>query len=419
MNERLLVALALALSGCGSSDPATRSGRLVGGTGPLPGAIEGMRYRAGDHSGYTDAQGRFSYQDGDRVSFSLGAITFQPVTARALVSPFQLANGSGCAVGDALTRVLQLLQSVDQDDDPDNGIQLPELGPATNPIGLDDIDAAVHSVRADATVVAPDVALDRFIRQIDGEEWGDEPGDTFGIVDSVHRSQGIATDGKSWFFSSKNHLERTDQAFVVQAENVTPIPKEIADLGGNHIGDIDVNGGLLYAPIEDGTAFLHPYIVTYRADTLEWTGDSWLLPQELLTKGVPWVAVDGPRKLLYTAEWDPTERINVFDLASDLALVKTLELSSPIGRIQGAKVFGGQLYASSDDDAKTMYEIDLDTGTVMTLFTLGTTGSEAEGLALVSAGGGATMRILDVVLPSVQLFNRRRTRDPLRDSICP
>ncbi len=417
------LAVGLCVCACGSS-PGTHTGRLVGGTGALPGAIQGMHYRAGDHAGFTDADGRFSYSDGDRVTFSVGALEFEPVAARALVSPFQLANGSGCAVGDALKSALVIVQSLDTDDNPDNGIQLPEAAPADAPtrvatLAAADLDAAIHGVRADASVVASDVALDRFIRQIDSEEWTEDTGDTFEIVDSVHRSQGAATDGKSWFFSSTNHLERTDLAFAVQVDNVQPVPKAIADLGGNHIGDIDVADGLLYAPIEDGPAYLHPTIVTYDAATLEPTGASYPISTDLLTQGVPWVAVDAPRRRVYTAEWDPTERLDVFDLDSDLALVKTIELSSPIARIQGAKVFGGELYASRDDDAKTIYKIDLDTGTVITLFTLDTTGSEVEGLALLPGSDGARMHILDVIIPNVQFLQRRRTRDPLRDAICP
>lgn len=416
-------AVALIVCACGSS-PGTHTGKLVGGTGPLPGAIQGMHYRAGDHSGFTGADGRFTYGDGDSVVFSVGALEFEPVKGRALVSPFQLAAGSGCAVDDALSRTLQTLQSLDTDDNPDNGVQLPESAPTGTAtrvatLGAGDVEAAIHGVRADATLVAPDVALDRFIRQVDSEEWGEEPTDTFAIIDSVHRAQGVATDGTSWFFSSTNHLERTNQAFEVQVDNSQPIPKVIADLGGDHIGDIDVNGGLLYAPIEDGPAYQHPTIVTYDADTLQPTGDTYPISTDLLTKGVPWVAVDGPRKRVYVAEWDPTEVIDVLDLANNLAFVTSIKLSSLIGRIQGAKVFDGQMYASRDDDQKTIYKIDLDSGTVMTLFTLGTTGSELEGLALIDATDGARMRIEDMILPNIQLFQRRRTRDPLRDAICP
>jgi hypothetical protein len=415
----------LALVGCSSaSSDDVQQGALVGGTGPLPGAIAGMHYRAGSSSGYTDEAGHFRYKDGDTVTFSLGSLEFSPVRAAHLVSPFQLAGNLDCAANDALVHVLQILQSLDQNSNLDDGIQLPEL-PVADPsqkvseLATGDLLQAIQEQSAGATLVDPTEALDRFIRQIDDEAWEPRDGTTFQLPDAVYRGQGVATDGKSWFFSSANHLQRTNRAFVAQANNAAPIPSDIAQQGGNHIGDIDVNGGLLYAPIEDGTAYLHPYIVTYDAQSLEPTGKSYLLPQALLTEGVPWVAVDGPRQRVYTAEWNPTERINIFDLANDLALVGTLELGTPIGRIQGAKVFGGEMYASSDDQDKSIYKIDLDTGTVMTLFTLGTPTSEVEGLALIHQSDGVHVHIENVVIPAVEFADYLRTRAPLRDAVCP
>jgi hypothetical protein len=409
-----------------SSDPGsqTRTGAVVGGTGPLPGAISGLRYTTGGHEGYTDEDGRFTYEAGDTVQFAFGPIAFQPVVGRARVSPFQLANGEGCAVGAPLTTVLQLLQSADSDANLDSGIQLAEL-PASEPvrnaveIQPGELDSVLGALVPGVSVVAPEVALDRFIRQIDDEEWAAEEGDTFSLPDAVYRGQGVATDGKSWFFSSTNHLQRTNRSFTAQVDNAVPIPQDIAKLGGNHIGDIDVNGGLLYAPIENGPDYTSSYIVTYDAQTLVPTGNRYLLPQPLLTKGVPWVAVDGPRQRVYAAEWEPTERIQIFDLANDLASVGALELDTVIGRIQGAKVLDGNLYASSDDDDKTIYEIDLDTGTVMKRFALGTPGTEVEGLAPMREADGAHLRVLNVQIPKVAFADYRRVRDPLRISICP
>jgi hypothetical protein len=422
----LALALASVLWGCSSSsaEDETHTGALVGGTGPLPGFIVGLHYRAGSHSGFTDDSGTFRYQAGDSVVFSLGDLQFEPAKGRGKLSPFQLANGAGCAVGASLTTVLQLLESADEDGDPTNGIRLPEITASGAPrqvsaLAPGELDAALQAVRPGASLVAPDVALDRFIRQVDDEAWTEGTGDTFEFPDVVKRGQGVATDGESWFFSSTNHLQRTDPSFEAVVDNAVPLPKNIAQLGGNHIGDIDVFDGRLYAPIEDGPDYQNPYIVTYDSTTLEPTGDQFLLPQALLTEGVPWVAVDGPRRRVYAAEWDPTERIEMFDLDNGLAHLSALELDTPIGRIQGAKVFGGAMYASSDNDDKSIYKIDLDTGTVIKLFALGTANSEVEGLAPVQQADGAHLRILNVVIPTVVFSNYQRTRDPLRDAICP
>ncbi|MBI3786542.1 MAG: hypothetical protein HY270_24395 [Deltaproteobacteria bacterium] len=425
----ILVGMAVMLAACGSdhedAPPSApeATGVLVGGTGPLPGTISGIRYVAGDLQGFTDSQGRFQYRLGQKVVFSIGDLQFQPVDGAALVSPFQLANGSGCATGVALDRVLQVLLSLDADGNSDNGLAFAEVVSHSPPRAVDalspaEIDAAVQAARPGAATVGADAARDRFIRQVDDEAWARDSVTDFPFFDGVLRSQGIATDGSHWYFSARVYLERTTLDYKVEVGNDVPIPDMVARAGGNHIGDIDVDQGLLYVAIEDGPAFLHPYIVTFDTTTLQPTGKTYLLPQELHTKGVPWVAVDGPRHAVYTAEWSPTQRLNVFDRDHELAFVKTIELTPAIGRVQGAKVFGGALYASSDNDAKTTYKIDLDTGTVIRLFTLDTPTSEAEGLALTADANGVYAHVLNITLPKFQLEHWKRTRTPLRDQLC-
>src|SRR5205823_4840123 len=94
------------------------------------------------------------------------------------------------------------------------------------------------------------------------------------------------------------------------------IPADLAALGDKHIGDIDYWNGTLYAPLEDSHVWLQPHIALFDPATLTGTGQSYALPTTLLTDGVPWVAVDGPRGNLYAAVWDPTLAIFVFDLAT-------------------------------------------------------------------------------------------------------
>ncbi|MBK7580566.1 MAG: hypothetical protein IPI67_10215 [Myxococcales bacterium] len=419
-----VVGLSFVVLGCTSApEDDERTGSLVGGLGPLPGAIRGMHYETAGHVGTTDAEGRFRYRTGQSVRFSVGALGFQPVTGAARVSPFQLANGQSCDVGAPLLRVLQAVFSLDEDDDLDNGVSLPDVPKAENLTVVGELDepaleASLQVLRPSAKLMDSALALERFIRQVNDEAWEGENSPTFFFPDSVYRGQGTATDGKRWFFSSANHLQRTNSAFEAEVDNFAPIPTDIFKLGGKHIGDIDVHEGLLYASIEDKPDFLHPFVVTYDLETLEPTGPGRLLPEELQLQGVPWVCVDGPRQRLYSADWDPTDHINVYDLAN-LALVKALPLEPPIGRIQGAKVFRGQLYAASDNDDKSIYKIDLDTGIVMKLLGLDTPKSEAEGLALTEDADGAHLHVLNVVIPNVDFVTFLRTRAPLRDDVCP
>ena len=415
----------LALAGCGSDTAGSdlRDGVLIGGSGAIPAAIQGMHYQSGDQSGFTNASGTFRYHEGDSVQFSLGALQFEAVPGAPAASPYQLASGGSCRADDRLTIVLQILQSCDAHGTLDDGLQLPEVAvPAefnlVRSIAATDLAATITATCSGAAVVPATEALDRFIRLMNDETWAEAPSDEFLLPALVSRTQGTATDGVSWYFSSANRLERTNGAFEAQADNLQPIPKDVRTAGGNHIGDVDVHGGLLYGPIEDGPDYLHAVIVTYDAATLEPTGNVYPLPHEQQTQGVPWVAVDGPRQVVYSAEWDPVDRINVYDLADPSKALRTIVLSEPLGRIQGAKVYGGVMYAARDDDEKSVWKIDLDTGIVMRLLAFGTTDSELEGIALIGSSDAAQMRVLNIVLPAVTFEKRVRTRQPLRDLVC-
>jgi len=236
------------------------------------------------------------------------------------------------------------------------------------------------------------------------------------------RSQGVTSDGQGWIFSWQGGLERTDDSYLENA--IGTWPPELAvqpqfnqdgtnHFGGNHIGDIDVHNGIVYAPFEDGgqnigvtdlndPEYQHPYIALYDAKTLLYTGVSYAMPLELHAAGVPWVAVNHATKEVYTAEWDmPHDRINVFDLQMHLRRLLDLHYPASLGagfhlsRIQGAKVFGNSLYATRDDSRKSVFKIDLATGDVTKLFSLDPgIPSEMEGIAIRPTSDGALLHLL-------------------------
>jgi hypothetical protein len=214
---------------------------------------------------------------------------------------------------------------------------------------------------------------------------------------ALERSQGATTDGAVWYFSWQYGLSKVSlDGRTVLARNAPAIPATLAAQGDDHIGDIDYANGRLYAPIEDSNGYQHPYVAVYDPATLTYTGTAYPLPLSLSVGGVPWVAVDPARGYAYTAEWDPTSVLNVFNL-SDFSLVRTVPLSQTVGRIQGAKVYQGQLYASADNATKSIYRIDPASGTVATVYDRNLpSGSEAEGLAVLPTGDGAVLHALDV-----------------------
>jgi hypothetical protein len=253
------------------------------------------------------------------------------------------------------------------------------------------------------------------------ETWTKVSQDEF-RAQGLPRSQGVTSDGDGWLFSWQGGVSRTNDAYVEQA--VAPIPADLAvqpqfnqdgtnHFGGNHIGDVDVHDGILYAPVEDGgqdagvttlndPEYQRPYVALYDAKTLLYTGAHYAMPLELHAAGIPWIAVNHATSEVYTAEWDmPHDRINVFDLHMnflrfvDLTYDPALGAGFRLSRIQGAKVFGNALYATRDDAGKSVFKIDLTTGAVRKLFSLNPgIPSELEGLSIRPTPDGALLHLL-------------------------
>ncbi len=214
---------------------------------------------------------------------------------------------------------------------------------------------------------------------------------TYVLYDYQITSQGVTNDGEYFYFSGNKNLGKADmesgEIFLI---NTDPIPEELKDKGCNHIGGLSYYNGYIYAALEDGPDYLNSFIVLYDAATLEFSGTYYALPHELHLEGVPWCAVDVERNYLYTAEWTNATVLNVFSL-DDMSLVKTVPLSEPIDRIQGAEMFDGKLYMSCDEenDMKRVFTLDVETGKVEVCFTRNIgKGFEAEGLTVYADENG-------------------------------
>jgi outer membrane protein assembly factor BamB len=241
-----------------------------------------------------------------------------------------------------------------------------------------------------------------------GKTWQQDSVERLSGQTALERSQGVATDGNSWFFSWQQGLSRANLDGTVAARNPMAIPPELAAQGSNHIGDLDYHDGRLYVAIEDD-GYKRPTIAVFDADTLTYTGISQVVPTTMQTH-IPWVAIDAERGLVYSSDFDPVSTINVFSL-SDLRPLRTVSLNQTIGHVQGAKVYEGALYASTDDETKSVYRIDPTTGAVSTELKRNElpTGTEGEGLAFLPTAGGAVMHIIDVA-PNLRAVNVRHYR---------
>ncbi len=188
-------------------------------------------------------------------------------------------------------------------------------------------------------------------------------------VDFIHPDfyQGLATDGKRWFFSHRYSLYATEISDYWETlyEKKDAIPRELKAKGYDHIGDIEVYKGKIYAPLED-KLYTKPLIAIYSADTLEYLGSIGPLSQ----RHIPWCTVDPNSETILTSEFNDVNEIYVYDMAGNF--INKIKLSRKIDRVQGGKILGRYLYLTADDGGDTIYKVDVETGEVETLLKIGT-----------------------------------------------
>ncbi len=412
------------------SDGGLLHGALVGGGGAWPGTISGVRWESAAGSGSTDDAGTFAYLAGGTVTFSVADVELGTTRGAPMVAPWQWLD-AGCAGGPTFDKALTLVLSLDDDADPTTGTHLPAftLNTPRTPIAamsMADVAAKVAALIPGRTALTAAQANDRYARQVDDETWAElAQKETFGATVAIYRGQGCASDGAHWYFSGAvltGTVEKTAPDFTSQGNVSIPLTQYLTDKS-DHIGDIDVWNGHVYAPLEDGkNGYKNPRVALIDTATMQF-GAVTAVPWALQTAGVPWVAVDAPRGYLYMAEWGSTTQLNRFRL-TDLTYVDSLPLQLPpgttLGRIQGAKVSEGALYFATDEATKSIGKINLETGTVLRLFAI-TGGGEQEGLCFQPRPDGSTLHTLNITTSSVssELRHHQRVRAPLRRQLCP
>ncbi|GAA1983706.1 hypothetical protein [Catenulispora subtropica] len=237
---------------------------------------------------------------------------------------------------------------------------------------------------------------------------------TWTALTALARGQGVSTDGTYYYFSGTDSLDK------VTVSNLSDVKTQFGAIpavlgttyGSDHIGDNDTADGYVIAPIEDGSNYQHPLLALFNASDLSYTGRYVQLPLDLMPGGVPWVAVDATAGLVYTAPWNQdsasgSDHLVVYSLSDLLTLpagaalppLRTVKLSQPLSRIQGAKIWRGQLWASADISGnKSVWTIDPATGTTTWQFAQDVQpNDEVEGLVALDRGpSGGQLHILNV-----------------------
>lgn len=159
-----LLAGATAITGCGGSSGSSSAGTATGQV--VDSAVSGLSYRCAGKTGQTDASGYYSCRSGSTVTFYLGDVELGSVTARDgdTVTPRELVGAADAS------NLAMVLLALDEDGDPDNGIQLPEdvdISFAGQSIDFSDdglfvdegiVDNLIELIKGDSEADLPDLA---------------------------------------------------------------------------------------------------------------------------------------------------------------------------------------------------------------------------------------------------------------------
>lgn len=176
----------------------------------------------------------------------------------------------------------------------------------------------------------------------------------------VFYSQGIARVADGWIFSASGGLWRTDDKYVQTGENMVPLPSELTAAGFNHIGDIDMAQGDLYAAVEQSDFSRgEQAVVLFDPQTLKYKSHVILEQHE-----ASFLAIDETTMTAYLTDRYSDDKLLSYDIQAGWKPRPTLQMSQQAVHIQGADVALGALWLSCDDPAQGLYRVDLKTGAV-------------------------------------------------------
>lgn len=140
--------------GGGSETPSDRQPTARTAVGQFKDAnVAGLSYVSGGQSGVTDSEGRFTYEVGETVMFSVGDVTLGETEGKSVVTPVDLVE-QGSSSSKPVVNMTRLLTSLDQDADLSNGIAISQdiqtqAEDWTLEINSDDFDQELESIRPD------------------------------------------------------------------------------------------------------------------------------------------------------------------------------------------------------------------------------------------------------------------------------
>jgi len=185
---------------------------------------------------------------------------------------------------------------------------------------------------------------------------GDDPRYQLLRIFEVEGRQGVATDGDVYIVSGNSTLYRYSKSGELLTRNETAL--DDLPRAANHIGDISVHKGEIYAGIEqfeDGKG-KDIQIAVYDARTLAYKRSIPWEPESGQVE-VSGVAIDPRNNSIWLTDWVNGRYLYRYDLKTG-AYATRLHLRAPPQWQQGVALLDGYLYITADDGDAEDSEID-------------------------------------------------------------
>jgi hypothetical protein len=197
-------------------------------------------------------------------------------------------------------------------------------------------------------------------------------------------AQGVARMSGGWIFSGTNSLWKTRDDLAEITHTAPSIPAAWAAKGYKHIGDIDIVGKYVYAPFEQPD-YSKGFQATARYDvaTLRFV-DAVTVPQHENS----FVTIDPATMTAYSMDHFDGKALTRYDVTHGWKPLAPLPLSRLLHRTQGADVYGGAIWISTDDAQHGIYRVDMKSGAVTQVARMGHAGGEGEGIDATALSTG-------------------------------
>lgn len=123
----LFIIASLTLLACGGGGSGGNNASAVIQGQFIDSIVSGLRYETATTSGFTDSQGKFNYRNGETIRFFVGDVLIGEASGQAIITPVELVAAAIDEKNIQVQNIVMFLQSIDDDGDESNGINITTL----------------------------------------------------------------------------------------------------------------------------------------------------------------------------------------------------------------------------------------------------------------------------------------------------